>query len=142
MLRSTLRCGQIYADLVDTAVELLRQNGLSPTTEVQFAHKELITKLRRLDFWVVPSQDRSYYSQTNADNLAPTTTVPQRDTTYIGVIDYGRQQSMSPPRDRFSQHLKIKRVDGAPCYHTGRSRTRLRYQKLSTTATPAPVCPS
>ena len=38
--------------------------------------------------------------------------------------------------------LKIKRVDGAPCYHTGCSRTRLRYQKLSTTATPAPVCPS
>ena len=91
MLRSTLRCGQIYADLVDTAVELLRQNGLSQTTEVQFEHKELITKLRRLDFWVVPSQDRSYYSQTNADNLAPTTTVPQRDATYIGLIDHGRQ---------------------------------------------------
>jgi len=103
MLRLTLKCGQIYADLgdlVDTAVGLLRQNCLSPTTEVQLTHKELITKLRRLDFWVLPSQDRSYYSQTNADDLAPTTTAPQRDATYIGLIDNGRQRSMSDPAPR------------------------------------------
>jgi hypothetical protein len=70
ILRSTLKCGQIYADLgdlVDTALGLLRQNGLSPTVGVQLAHKELIAKLRRLDFWVISSQDCSYHNRVNAD---------------------------------------------------------------------------
>jgi hypothetical protein len=100
IFRSTLKCGQIYADLgdlVDTALGLLRQNGLSPTAGVQLAHKELIAKLRRLEFWIISSQDRSYHNRKTADYLAPTTTVPQRDAPYIGPIDNGRQRSMSDP---------------------------------------------
>jgi hypothetical protein len=108
ILRSTLKCGQIYADpgdLVDTALGLPRQNGLSPTVGVQLAHKELITKLRRLDFWVISSQDRSYHNQTNADNLALTTNVPQGDAPYIGLIDNSRQRSMSDPAPRTAAPL-------------------------------------
>jgi hypothetical protein len=102
MLWSTLNCRQIYADLGDLAeiaVGLLRQNGSSPTTEVQLAHQELITKLRRLDFWIISSQDRSFHNQKNAQYLAPTTTIPRRDVPISDpstVADSDRCQIQRP----------------------------------------------
>jgi hypothetical protein len=108
ILRSALKRGQIYGDLgnlVDIALGLVRQNSLTPTVRVQFAHKELITKLRQLDFWLISGQDRSYHDQGNADNLAPISTVPQRDTLHVGLINGRRQRSMSDPAPRTAAPL-------------------------------------
>ena len=108
MLRSALSCREIYADLgdlVDIAVGLLRQNGLSPTAEVQLPHKETVTKLRQLDFWLTSRQDHSYHDQINADNLVPTTNVPQRAAIHIGFLDNGRLRSMSDPAPRAAAPL-------------------------------------
>ena len=97
---------------MDIAVELLRQNGSSPTTGVQLAHKELITKLGRLEFWIISSQDRSFHNQKNAEYLAPTTTIPRRDAPYIGPIDNGRQRSMSEPAPRTAAPLHTASMRG------------------------------